>query len=64
MGLRIGYPPLTESAAIFEWWISYTYDNKGNIIRYESKAEDLINVQPSVYENNRSLDIVTSLRQK
>lgn len=57
---RIENPALAAGEAIFEWRISYTYDNKGNIIRYEYKEEDLVNVPPTVYEKNRSLDTVTN----
>jgi RHS repeat-associated protein len=50
---RIENPSLAAESAIFEWLISYTYDNKGNVIRYEYKEEDFENVRTNIYEKNR-----------
>lgn len=54
---KIENPSLDTGVAIFEWKISYSYDNKGNIICYEYKAEDFKNVATSVYEKNRFFEI-------
>ncbi len=56
---RIENPALPTGTAIFEWLISYTYDNRGNIIRYEYKEEDFKNVARNVYENNRFSETAT-----
>ncbi|BDS11955.1 SpvB/TcaC N-terminal domain-containing protein [Aureispira anguillae] len=57
---RIENPSLPTGTAIFEWLIAYRYDNKGNFIRYEYKEEKLENIQPSVYEKNRTLSTTTN----
>jgi RHS repeat-associated protein len=61
---RIEDPSLDTGAAIFEWKISYSYDNKGNIICYEYKAEDFENVATSVYEKNRFFETQTGRSSK
>lgn len=45
---------------IFEWKISYSYDNLGNLIIYEYQQENLLGVAPSIYEKNRTLQNVTN----
>jgi RHS repeat-associated protein len=38
---------------IFRWFLSYTCDDKGNLIRYQYKREDFENIKKRVYEKNR-----------
>ncbi|MCB9283907.1 MAG: insecticidal toxin complex protein [Lewinellaceae bacterium] len=38
---------------IFQWLPEFSYDDKGNWIQYEYKAEDLANVPETLYEKNR-----------
>ena len=42
---------------IFQWMPEFSYDDKGNWIRYEYKKEDLVNVPNEVYEKNRRAGI-------
>ena len=48
---RIANPK--DSNKIFQWLPEFSYDDKGNWIKYEYKKEDLSNVPNEVYENNR-----------
>ncbi|MGH1337274.1 MAG: SpvB/TcaC N-terminal domain-containing protein [Aureispira sp.] len=47
-------PAAPNGQKIFEWKISYSYDNLGNLIVYEYQEEDLVGVLPTVYEKNRN----------
>ncbi|TRX60189.1 toxin [Fulvivirga sp. M361] len=38
---------------VFQWLLEKTYDDKGNIIIYEYKAEDQVNVPNALYEEHR-----------
>jgi RHS repeat-associated protein len=43
-----------DNNRIFQWLVEESYDDKGNVIRYEYKAEDDAGVAPTlVYEKNR-----------
>ena len=42
-----------NEAKVFAWLAEFSYDNKGNWIRYQYKAEDLANVPNVVSEDNR-----------
>jgi RHS repeat-associated protein len=56
---RIANPEAPDTQ-IFEWLISHSYDNVGNIILYDYKEENLAGVSPSIYEKNRSISNVTN----
>ena len=43
----------TDPQKIFIWYIQETFDDKGNIIRYEYKKEDHANVPNAMYEHGR-----------
>jgi len=40
---------------VFSWLLSRTYDDKGNLVVYEYKAEDASNVVNDLHEQNRQL---------
>jgi RHS repeat-associated protein len=42
-----------DPSKIFQWFPEFSYDDKGNCIQYEYKAEDLKNVPDTIYEKNR-----------
>lgn len=42
-----------DGSRIFQWMPEFSYDDKGNWIKYEYKKEDLINVPNEVFEKNR-----------
>ncbi len=48
---RIANPE--DETQIFQWMPEFSYDDKGNWIKYEYKKEDLANVPNLVYEKNR-----------
>ncbi|PHN01150.1 SpvB/TcaC N-terminal domain-containing protein [Flavilitoribacter nigricans] len=48
---RIADP--TDPSRIFQWLPDFSYDDKGNWIQYEYKAENLEKVENTVYEKNR-----------
>lgn len=50
-GARIADPE--DGARIFQWLPEFVYDDKGNWMRYEYKAEDLLNVPDEPHEKNR-----------
>lgn len=52
--------PENPASEIFEWLISYSYDNRGNLIQYEYKEEKLERVSNSIFEKNRSIANVTN----
>jgi len=52
------YDPEDETK-IFAWLAAFSYDNKGNWIRYTYKPEDLINVPDIVSERNRHHGLAT-----
>lgn len=52
---RIANPE--DTSQIFKWMPEFSYDDKGNWIKYEYKKEDLINVPNEVYEKNRINDV-------
>ncbi|MEO8764900.1 MAG: SpvB/TcaC N-terminal domain-containing protein [Ginsengibacter sp.] len=43
-----------ESYKIFRWCLEYSYDDKGNFILYNYRKENLDNVNPGIFEKNRS----------
>jgi RHS repeat-associated protein len=43
----------TSSHKIFQWFLEFTYDPKGNVVHYEYKHEDGENILEAVYEKNR-----------
>jgi Salmonella virulence plasmid 65kDa B protein/Insecticide toxin TcdB middle/C-terminal region/Insecticide toxin TcdB middle/N-terminal region/FG-GAP-like repeat len=51
---RIAADPADPSQT-FSWLLNTTYDDKGNVIVYEYKAEDRSNVAPSIHEENRQV---------
>lgn len=55
---RIANPK--QPKQIFEWLLAYSYDNRGNLMRYEYKAENLEGVSNHIYEKNRALTTVTN----
>jgi RHS repeat-associated protein len=48
---RIANPK--DNTQIFQWLPEFSYDDKGNWIKYEYKKEDLGNIPNEVYEKNR-----------
>ncbi|KHE91886.1 MAG: Mono(ADP-ribosyl)transferase SpvB [Candidatus Scalindua brodae] len=42
-----------DNARIFQWLPEFSYDDKGNWIKYEYKEEDLDNVPNTLHEKNR-----------
>lgn len=48
---RIADP--ADNTKVFQWLPNFSYDNKGNWIQYEYKAENLLNVPHSLAEHNR-----------
>lgn len=50
---RIANPD--ASSHIFSWLLEMSYDDKGNVIVYEYKAEDQIGVTASLHEQNRKV---------
>src|SRR2546425_4126805 len=41
-----------DTSHVFVWLLEKTYDDKGNVMVYEYKAEDQNNVAPSLHEHN------------
>ncbi len=39
---------------VFSWLLERTFDNKGNVLIYEYKREDLAGVAPAIFEKNRN----------
>lgn len=52
------YDPEDENK-IFAWLAEFSYDNKGNWIRYTYKPEDLISVPDTISERNRHSGLAT-----
>lgn len=48
---RIANPE--NPSQVFQWMPEFSYDDKGNWIRYQYKQEDHVNVPHAVYEKNR-----------
>jgi hypothetical protein len=48
---RIANPE--DDTQIFQWMPEFSYDDKGNWVKYEYKKEDLINVPNEVYKKKR-----------
>jgi hypothetical protein len=48
---RIADP--ADPARIFQWLPELSFDDKGSIVHFEYKAEDLVNVPDELWENNR-----------
>ncbi len=44
-----------DEARVFSWLLARTYDDKGNLIVYEYKGEDKVNVFASLHEHNRKI---------
>jgi RHS repeat-associated protein len=44
---------IEDPAKVFQWLLEKTYDDKGNIILYEYKAEDRANVPATLHEEHR-----------
>ncbi|HVI47983.1 MAG TPA: SpvB/TcaC N-terminal domain-containing protein [Chitinophaga sp.] len=42
-----------DSSRVFEWLLSYTHDDKGNICIYRYKQEDFQGIDPAISEQNR-----------
>ncbi|MFI5776076.1 SpvB/TcaC N-terminal domain-containing protein [Nocardia sp. NPDC051570] len=43
-----------DPTRIFQWLLSSSYDDRGNMIRYDYVAEDDTGVEPAVHERNRT----------
>lgn len=52
--------PENPDTEIFQWLLSYSYDNMGNIMLYEYKEENLVGVDSTMYEKNRTTATVTN----
>ncbi|MBL4650607.1 MAG: hypothetical protein JKY03_12830, partial [Aureispira sp.] len=50
--------PKDPDRQIFEWLISHSYDNMGNLIIYEYKEENLVGVANTPFEKNRTINTV------
>ena len=48
---RIANPE--DDTQVFQWLPEFSYDDKGNWIKYEYKKEDLVNVSHVLFEKNR-----------
>ncbi len=57
-GSRIADP--SNSNKVFSWLLERTFDNKGNVLVYEYKPEDLVNVERTIYEKNRNIANATA----
>jgi RHS repeat-associated protein len=44
-----------DAARVFTWLLDMSYDDKGNVIIYEYKAEDPANVVPSLHEQHHTV---------
>lgn len=51
---RIADP--TDAGRVFKWLLEETSDDKGNVVSYEYKAEDLANVDPSAPQEAQRLN--------
>jgi hypothetical protein len=49
-----------DATRIFKWLLQYAYDDKGNVIKYEYKEEDFVNVERRIFEKNRTEKNVTN----
>jgi RHS repeat-associated protein len=54
---RIADPEYSNK--VFSWLLERTFDNKGNVLIYEYKREDLADVAPAIFEKNRNADNAT-----
>jgi RHS repeat-associated protein len=52
--------PQDPDRQVFEWLVSHSYDNMGNILVYEYKEEDLKGVANTIFEKNRTTDNVSN----
>ncbi|HMQ89417.1 MAG TPA: SpvB/TcaC N-terminal domain-containing protein, partial [Flavilitoribacter sp.] len=52
---RIANPE--EETQIFQWLPEFSYDDKGNWIKFEYKPEDLTNVPDALFEKNRKTNL-------
>jgi RHS repeat-associated protein len=57
-GSRIADP--ADSNKVFSWLLERTFDNKGNVLIYEYKPEDLVGVAPAIFEKNRNASNATA----
>jgi hypothetical protein len=48
------------SNKVFSWLLERTFDNKGNVLIYEYKPEDLVGVDPTIFEKNRNTGNATA----
>ncbi|MEM6804244.1 MAG: SpvB/TcaC N-terminal domain-containing protein, partial [Bacteroidota bacterium] len=48
---------------VFQWFIERVYDDKGNILSYEYKEEDGVNVSSSSFESNRKANSQVYLKR-
>lgn len=53
-----------NSIQIYEWLISHSFDDKGNLVIYKYKHEDFVNIPSTIFEKNRSLNNCTNLYLK
>ena len=44
-----------DGSRVFTWLLDTTYDDKGNVVTYEYKAEDQVEVAPSLHERARKV---------
>jgi RHS repeat-associated protein len=42
-----------DPSRVFQWLLSYSYDDRGNVILYEYQPEDFQNITSKVFEKNR-----------
>jgi len=61
---RVANPEPGKEHQIYEWLISHTFDDKGNLTIYKYKHEDLVGVENSIYEKNRSIENCTNIYLK
>jgi hypothetical protein len=53
--------PADKTRKILEWLLSYTFDDKGNLIVYRYKPKDFVSVPKSVFEKNRNSNNIANL---
>lgn len=56
--------PKDKDHKIYEWLISHSFDDKGNLVVYKYKHEDFAGVPNTIFEKNRNIDNCTNLYLK
>ena len=56
--------PKDKVNKVYEWLISHSFDDKGNLVIYKYKHEDFGDVPNTVFDKNRNIDNCTNLYLK